>query len=558
MALFADARGIATAAIAAWRAAALIVGTASVALAFCPSLALADAPADSGSEHILCSEAAGPVALGSAQWNGWGRGVENTRYQPEPAIRATDVAKLALKWAFGYAGNSVSGQPTIVDGRVFVASASGRVYALDARTGCTFWSLDAQSGVPTAISIADFGTTRVLGQKKAPRSKNTRRHKSNTNAHLEVQKPPSAALFGDDKGAVYAVDAEKGTLLWKTQVDTHPLARIVGTPTLYLDRLYVAVGSGEAKAASDPGHSCCTFRGSLAAIDIASGRIVWKTYLLPDEPLPVAAGPGATGVQQFGPAGAGIDAAPTIDAGRGLVYVTTGDSYHPSAQPTADAVVAVDLLDGKVRWAKQLVDADGGISGFTSSPILRSLPSGAEVILAGQQSGIVYALDPNRAGEILWQTKASHAAGAIDWGPAADHHSLYVAISGLGAAGGSLAAIDIKTGAKRWEAAAPAPACSWGAAAACPHAQAQAVTVVPGAAFSGSMDGHLRAYSTIDGKVLWDYDTAKDFTTVNRVPAGGGSLDHGGPTIVNGVVYINSGGDAHPGNVLLAFSVDGK
>jgi polyvinyl alcohol dehydrogenase (cytochrome) len=550
----AHVRGLAPAAIAAWRVAALIAGAASVALAISPPRALAQPPADGGPEHILCSQAAGPVALGSAQWNGWGRGAENTRYQPEPAIRATDVAKLALRWAFGYPGNSASGQPTIVDGRVFVASASGRVYALDARTGCTFWSFDAQSGVPTTISIAEFGATRVLGQKKAPRSKNTRRHQSNTNAHLEVQKPPSAALFGDDKGAVYAIDAEKGTLLWKTQVDAHPLARIIGTPTLYLDRLYVAIGSSEAKAALDPAYPCCTFRGSLAAIDIISGRIVWKTHLMPDEPLPTAAG-----AQQFGPAGAGIDAAPTIDAGRGLVYVTTGNSYHPNAQPTSDAVVAVDLLDGKVRWTKQLLDADGGPSAFTSSPILRSLPSGAEVILAGQQSGIVYALDPNRGGEILWQTKASHAAGAIDWGPAADHHSLYVALSGPGASAGSLAAIDIKSGAKRWEATAPAPACSWGAAPACPHAQAQAVTVIPGAAFSGSMDGHLRAYSTIDGKVLWDYDTGKDFTTVNRVPAGGGSLDHGGPTIVNGVVYVNSGsGDAHPGNVLLAFSVDGK
>jgi polyvinyl alcohol dehydrogenase (cytochrome) len=554
----AHARGLAPAAIAAWHVAALIAGASSVALAAYPARAFAESAADAGTEHILCSQAAGPVALGSAQWNGWGRGVENTRYQPEPAIRATDVAKLALRWAFGYPGNSVSGQPTIVDGRVFVASASGRVYALDARTGCTYWSFDTQSGVSTAISIAEFGATRVLAPKKAARPKKSGRHqKSTTNAHLEVQKPPSAALFGDDKGAVYAIDAEKGTLLWKTQVDAHPLARIQGSPTLYLDRLYVAVGSSEAKAALDPGYPCCTFRGSLAAIDITSGRIVWKTYLMADEPLPAAAG--ATGAQQFGPAGAGIDAAPTIDAGRSLVYVTTGNSFHPTAHPTADAVVAVDLLDGKVRWAKQLLDADGDRSGFTSSPILRSLASGEQIILAGQQSGIVYALDPNRAGEILWQTKASHAAGAIDWGAAADHHSLYVALSGPGATAGSLAAIDIKSGAKRWETTALTPACSWGAAAACPHAQAQAVTVIPGAAFSGSMDGHLRAYSTIDGKVLWDYDTAKDFTTVNRVPAGGGSLDHGGPTIVNGVVYVNSGGgDAHPGNVLLAFSVDGK
>jgi polyvinyl alcohol dehydrogenase (cytochrome) len=555
------ARWPAPAPIAASNRAGMMAAALSIAVAAHSARALAEPPAGGGPEHVLCTDPAGPVALGSAQWNGWGRGIENTRYQPEPAIRATDVAKLALRWAFGYPGSSMSGQPTIADGRVFVASGSGRVYALDARTGCTYWSFDAQAGVSTAISIAEFGAARVLAPKNAPRSKKSRRHQSNTNAHLEVQKPPSAAFFGDDKGAVYAVDAEKGTLLWKTQIDAHPLARIQASPTLYLDRLYVAVGSSEVEAASDPGYACCTFRGSLASLEIATGRIVWKTYLVADEPRPIAGG--GPGAQQFGPAGVAIDAAPTIDAGRSLVYVTTGDSQQPSAQPTADAVVAVDLIDGKVRWAKQLLDADGDQSGFTASPILRSLAGAKQVILAGQKSGIVYALDPDRAGEILWQIKASHTASAIDWGAAADHHSLYVALSGVDAkpagSAGSLAAIEIKSGAKRWEAAAPTPACTWGSGPACPHAQAQAVTVIPGAAFSGSMDGHLRAYSTIDGKVLWDYDTAKDFTTVNRVAASGGSLDHGGATIVNGVVYVNSGGGAaHPGNVLLAFSVDGK
>jgi len=511
-------------------------------------------PAQPGAvEHILCSDPASPVALGSAQWNGWGRGVENTRYQPEPAIRATDVARLALKWAFGYPGNSVLGQPTIVDGRVFVASSTGRVYALDARSGCTYWSFDAAAGVAGAIAIAELGAPRVIAPKKVKRGRRGKR--GQTNAHLEVQKPPSAAFFGDERGTVYAIDAEKGTLLWKTQVDSHPLARIRGTPTLYLDRLYVAVGSSEAQAAKTPGYACCTFRGSVASLDIATGRMLWHTYLVSEEPRPLAT-PG-----QFGPAGVAIESAPTIDSGRGLVYVATGDA-HP-VESNADAVVALGLADGKVRWARQLLDPDADTSEFTASPILRSLASGKQVVIAGQRSGMVYAIDPDRDGEILWQTKASDSrmAGAIDWGPAADHHTLYVPLAGVdaktGAVAGSLTAIDIKNGVKRWQIAPPAPACSF--AGDCPHAEAQAATVIPGAAFAGSTDGHLRAYSTIDGKVLWDYDTAKDFVTVNRVPARGGSLDHGGPTIVNGVVYLNSGGgETHPGNVLLAFSVDGK
>jgi polyvinyl alcohol dehydrogenase (cytochrome) len=220
-----------------------------------------------------------------------------------------------------------------------------------------------------------------------------------------------------------------------------------------------------------------------------------------------------------------------------------------------------------MRWVKQFARHDAaGAADFGSSPILRTLADGKQIILAGQKSGIVYALDPDHGGDLLWQAKVTEggAPGGIEWGAAADHRRLYVAVSGLVAepdnSSGGLAALDMKTGARRWYTPAPTPACTWGAGA-CTHAQAQAVTVIPGIAFSGSMDGHLRAYSTIDGKIVWDAETAKDFATVNGVAASGGSLDQGGAAIVNGVVYINSGYGqriGQPGNVLLAYSVDGK
>ena len=517
--------------------------------------------------QILCSENPGPVALGSAQWNGWGRGVDNTRYQPEPAIRATDVSRLALKWAFGYPGAStVSGQPTIVDGRVFVGGA-GRVYALDVKSGCTYWRYDTDVHALSAIAIAELGVPRQIA--KLRKSKRGR-----IDAHLDVLKPPSAAFFGDDKGAVYALDAERGTLLWKTQLESQPTARILGAPVIYQNHLYIAVGSSEPGAARDATFSCCTFRGSVASLDIATGRVAWKTYLVAEEPRPIAS---AAGMQQFGPAGMAIAGTPTLDTVRGLVYVATGDSFNPPLQPTADAVVALDLLDGQVRWSKQLrppasesgpaesPPREGSARDFTASPILRTLTSGRQILLAGQRSGIVYGLDPERSGEVLWQINGAEnkVSEGIDAGMAADHRDVYAALSGFGAEPsnqtGSLVAIDMKTGAKRWQSASPPVACSWTSASVCAHGETQAVTVIPGAAFSGSMDGHLRAYSTIDGKILWDYDTAKDFVTVNRVKASGGSLDQGGATIVNGVVYVNSGSErGSPGNVLLAFSVGGK
>ena len=513
-----------------------------------------------------CPSASGPVALGSVQWNGWGRSLDNTRYQPEPAIRASDVAKLALKWAYGYPSGTEFGQPTVVDERLFVTSSAGRVYSLDSKTGCTYWTYDAAAGSRTAVTIGELARAKVAA---LPRKL------KRTLAHLDVIKAPSAAFFGDDTGTVYALDAQKGTLLWKSQVDSHPLARIVGAPALYGDRLYVAVSSTEDSAAANPGYSCCTFRGSVVALDIAGGRTLWRSYTVLEEPQPTRKN--SAGIQEFGPAGAAVSSAPTIDAKRNVLYVATGGSPTGLEQSLTDAVAAFDLADGRLRWVKQLLrpDAAAGGAGFSSSPVLRTLATGNQVLLAGQRSGVVYGLDPDHGGDILWQTRigelaAGTAAGAgpvvssatvagatggIAWGSAADHRNLYVAISGLLAqpanASGSLTALDMTTGAARWHTASPEPACAW-TDRSCSHAQAQAVTVMPGSAFSGSMDGHLRAYSTIDGKILWDIDTARDFQTKNGIKASGGSLDHGGATIVNGTVYINSG------NALLAFSVGGK
>ena len=506
-------------------------------------------PAALTPEKNLCASRADPVSVGSVQWNGWGHDLFNTRYQPEPAIRAMDVPKLGLKWAFGFQGGNEFGQPTLVDDRLFVTSSSGRIYALDAKTGCTYWTYDAPAGSRTAISIGELGQS-----KRAAIPRKLKR----TLAHLDVIKAPSAAFFGDDTGAVYALDAQKGTLLWKSQVDTHPTARILGSPTLYNDRLYVAVGSNEDNNTGNPNYSCCTFRGSVAALDIASGRVLWKSYTVLEEPQPTHKN--SAGVQEWGPAGAAIASSPTIDAKRGVLYVGTGRSTTGIEQSLTDSIAAFALNDGKLRWVKQLkVMGQTGISGFTSSPVLRTLASGNEVILAAQHSGVVYGLDPDHGGEILWQGRPGGADasgdGGVAWGTAADHRSWYVALSGALAqpinSSGGLWALDPKTGTARWHTPAPVPACSWSEGP-CSHAQSQAVTVMPGGVFSGSMDGHLRAYSTIDGKVLWDFDTAKAFQTQNGVRASGGPLDHGGATIVNGGVYLISG------NTLLAFSVDGK
>jgi polyvinyl alcohol dehydrogenase (cytochrome) len=500
------------------RAPALALLAATVLLAAAPNNALPDEASSSEAsspDRGRCENAPSPVAVGTAQWNGWGRDTDNSRYQPEPALRAADVPRLALKWAYGYLGAAAAGQPTVVDGRLFAASASGSVSAFDSRTGCRYWSYEAAAGVGTAISVGELAAPKTIREPK-PAHRRHARSDARIDAHIEVLKPPSAVFFGDENGMIYALDAQRGTLLWKTPADSDPAVRIAGSPTLHAKRLYVSVSGPE-----DGGPAV---RGAVLALDIGTGTVVWK--------IAVA-----------------VRSAPTVDAERGLLYLAT-----------RDAVVALDLADGRQRWVKRTATA----ADFRSPPILRRLPLGKQIILAADRTGIVYGLDPDRLGEILWQTQIGAEPGRvrIDWGAAADHRSVYVGTSGADAAGNGagLTALNIVTGKVRWSTPAPAPVCSWGEQH-CSHAQSQAVTVMPGVSFSGSLDGHLRAYSTIDGKIVWDMDTAKEYRTVNDVRASGGPLDHGGATVVDGMVYVNSGygaGAGQPGQVLLAFSFDGK
>jgi polyvinyl alcohol dehydrogenase (cytochrome) len=206
------------------------------------------------------------------------------------------------------------------------------------------------------------------------------------------------------------------------------------------------------------------------------------------------------------------------------------------------------------------VDADFGNSG-----ILRTLKSGKRILVASDKGGTVYAIDPDHAGEIVWKQKI--AAGGVNggtmWGGASDERGIaYIGISDFTAgkpeAGGGLIALQLRTGEKLWRTPAPQPTCR--AIPGCSAAQPAPVTVIPGVAFLGSWDGHIRAYETGAGKIVWDFDTARDFETVNGVKAHGGSINSMAPVVAGGSLYITSGysGNGMPGNVLLAFSVDGK
>jgi polyvinyl alcohol dehydrogenase (cytochrome) len=292
----------------------------------------------------------------------------------------------------------------------------------------------------------------------------------------------------------------------------------------------------------------------------------------------------------WGPSGAPIWSTPVIDPRRNAIYVTTGDNYSEPPTRTSDAFLALDLDTGKILWSRQMTAGDAytaacrlpdktncPINGpdfdFGASPILVTLPNGKRALLAGQKSGIVHALDPDQQGEVLWQVRVGKGGtmGGVQWGSAVDSQNMYVAVSDIKRLmltfttltdadpnqGGGMYALKLATGEKVWY----TPPFSCGERKRCSPAQSAAVTAIPGAAFSGSVDGHLRAYSTADGKVIWDFDTVREFKTVNGVAARGGSIDGPGPAIAGGMLVANSGyvsAGGMPGNVLLAFTVDGK
>ena len=278
-------------------------------------------------------------------WTGWAPSPTNTRLQPakQAGLTADDVPRLSLKWAFGFPdATSAWSQPTVAAGRLFVGSQNGTVYSLDATSGCIYWTFTAKSGVRTALTFGRIEDAR--GEPVEPRA---RPSTSSGRADPEPAAARYAVYFGDTGANVYALDAASGRELWSREMDTHRHARITGSPTLYQGRLFVPVASIEETAASQQGYECCTFRGSLNAIDAGTGAVLWRTFTVPE---PQAAGKSPAGVQLWGPSGVGIWSAPTIDAKRNLIYAATGNAYSTPAQPTADAIVAFDPTSGAIKW----------------------------------------------------------------------------------------------------------------------------------------------------------------------------------------------------------------
>jgi polyvinyl alcohol dehydrogenase (cytochrome) len=513
------------------------------------------------SQPPACSEQRGFDAKLTPVSSGWGVDLANTRFHPAATggLTAAEVPGLEVKWAFAFPhATKARSQPTYGGGAVYFGSQDGAVRALDAKTGCLRWTFRASAEVRTAIVISPW--------------------------FADDEKPDPTLYFGDLLGRAYAISARTGELRWITRVDDHRDATITGTPTLHGGRLYVPVSSLEVVAALDPGYACCTFRGSVVALDATSGGLVWKSYATDHEPA--EAGKNSAGTPVLAPSGAPVWNSPTIDLKRNRLYVGTGENYSSPADGNSDAIIAFDLETGAKLWVSQQTAGDAWntacLSEFTSddancpeengpdydfgsSPILLTLEGGRDLLVAGQKSGAVMAIDPD-SGETVWKTQVGRGGvqGGIHFGMAADGARVYVPINDMVYPEDvtryqytmeprpGLYALDAASGELLWST--PAPDIC-GDLQYCDPGISQAILAIPGAVIAGHLDGRLRAYAAETGDTIWELDTLREFASVSGEPARGGSLSGDGGVVAHGMLYINSGYGIYghmPGNVLLA------
>jgi polyvinyl alcohol dehydrogenase (cytochrome) len=495
---------------------------------------------------------------------GFGVDLHHSRFQPAETggLTVQDVPNLEVKWTFAYPNAyKARSQPGYGGGAIYFGSQDGTVWALDAKIGCLRWTFQAAAEVRTGIVVSPWSA--------------------------DDADPQPTLYFGDLLARVYAVDARTGDLRWKVRVEDHRDATITGTPALDGDRLYVPVSSLEVVSAANPEYACCTFRGSVVALDIADGRQLWKNHSISETPMAVAKN--RAGADILAPSGAPFWNSPAIDQKRGRLYIGSGENYSSPADANSDAIIAYDLQSGEKLWVSQQTEGDAWntacLSEFTSddancpaengpdydfgaSPILLTLPSGRDVVIGGQKSGAVMAIDPD-SGETLWKTQVGRGGvqGGVHFGMAVEGNRVFAPINDMfypeditrykfkEPTRPGLYALDAATGDDIWSA--PAPDLCEGMEHCDPGISAP-VTAIPGAIIAGHMDGRLRIYSSEDGEVLWELNTLQDFPSVSGATARGGSFSGSGPVVADGMIYVNSGYGIYnhmPGNLLLAIGV---
>ena len=481
----------------------------------------------------------------------WGFEVTNTRHIEAAAagIERKTLADLTPRWSVGFPGaNRARSQPAFAGGLLFVGSHNGRVYALDQDSGCEVWSFQAAAEVRTGILVEPSGS----------------------------ETAPIHVFFGDVLGNAYALDAFDGALQWRVRVDDHPNATITAAPTYHDGVLFVPISALEVSLAIDPHYPCCSFRGSILALHGATGETKWRAYTI-DQPA-TEQKKNAAGTPMLGPSGAVVWNTPSIDVKRGQLYFGTGENMSSPATDTSDALFALDMHTGAVKWVFQATagDAwnvacdtdtpdncpseDGPDFDFGGPTILVNSASHGDLVVAGQKSGYVHAIDPD-TGDLVWQTRVGRGGiqGGIHFGMAAAGQRLFVPISDMSDGRTyefpdrpGMHALDINTGQLLWSTI-HADRCE--GRAFCHPGISQVPSVIGDVVIAGAMDGWLRAYAVDSGEVVWQLDSTQEYESVSSKPARGGSFGGAaGPVALNGKLVLSSGYGIYnhmPGNLLL-------
>jgi polyvinyl alcohol dehydrogenase (cytochrome) len=490
-------------------------------------------------------------------WAGRGIGLDlhNTRYQRDADLFRDNVHNLKVAWVFGLdGGQSPHSWFAVSVDTVFIASPGGVVYALDRTTGCIRWQRHYENGIRTGL------------------------------VHGKLSGDLQALWFGTGSGNVWAIDARQGNILWKADTREHPFNFVTGTPTFNDGVLYVPVSSMELGLAINPLYGCCTSRGSLIALSAATGKLLWRTPVI-DE-APAVSGRHLLFVEQWGPSGAPVWSAPTVDTVHGRVFIGTGENYTHPTSTSSDAIIAMDLKTGHKLWTRQFTGGDafnlacaihfrhpncpdepGPDLDFGAPPILTTTADGQGLILAGQKSGDVHALLA-QTGEVLWSTNLGRGGylGGVHWGMALHEgmRTLFVPISDIplgvaeGAAKPGLYALTIDDGKLLWSA--PLDDGCKGKEP-CRHGMSAAITATDELVFATTLDGRFQVHDARSGAVLFTHDTWATFDSVNGVPASGGTIDVHGPYVSGDMVFLQSGYGSFGqkgGNALIAYRLDNK
>jgi polyvinyl alcohol dehydrogenase (cytochrome) len=519
-----------------------------------------DAAVHSGKGDCDEPPATAPDPGAADAWIHWGGDRRNLRSRSaaQTHLTATNLPELKLQWAYAVPDvQLMRSQPAVAGDWLYLAGFDGTVRALDARTGCLIWQTDLEQPLFSGITLGQTGDG------------------------------DSRLLVGDIAARVHALDPLTGKTVWQRRVAIHQHARISGTPAIYEDHIYVPVSSGE-WAVVDPEYACCTFRGKVVALDLASGKTRWEYFTIDEAPR--AQGKDKAGATIYAPSGAAVWSAVTVDASRNRLYAGTGNNYSQPATDTSSAIHAIDIATGQRAWVFQGTKYDawtvscvpgwreaqgwskancpedyGPDFDFSAAPMLVSIDERRDILVVGQKSGVVYGLDPDRDGEVLWQTRVGRGGivGGVHFGMAWHQEGIIVPVLDRDDTVDyeheqkpGVVALDAVNGEIRWRTSALDGICE--ERDGCHPGFSAAATSLPGAALVGALDGYLQAFSTKTGERIWAYDTARTFETVNGIPGRGGAMSATGPIVTGDRIYVLSGygqfAGNMPGNVLLAFA----